>query len=491
MRNWCRGRVARLSGCSLIALTGVVATASSGAAAVPSPAVAPATGGGGLPVLATTQFDLAEVGYEQSEHVITGTASAFTTAAPLTADGMWTASPGETAPYVTRAVVYRPEDPKDFSGTVLVEWLNVSGGLDANPDWVQAHNQLIRDGHAWVGVSAQAVGVDATRTSDPDRYATLVHPGDSFSYDIFSQVGQAVRTNRDVLGGLEPDHVLAAGESQSAGRLVTYLNAVHPLAGVYDGFLVHSRGGGSAPLAQAPLTPIPAPNPVAIRRDLDEPVFVYQTETDVILSSLGSRQPETRRLRIWEAAGTAHYDEYGLTIGGLDVGDGQGAVDSLAAMQAPTSDPIPGIITCALPINTGPMHWQLGAVVDHLHRWVVDGTPPPKAPLIETTASAPVTFAVDDAGNALGGVRSPQVDVPIAQLGGVGNTGTGPLGRFCVLFGTTVPFTADEISARYRSHAAFVARWNDAVDDAVKAGYLVRADARELKRAAARSTIGG
>ena len=73
------------------------------------------------------------------------------------------AEPSDDGPYKTRAVVYRPIDPKKFNGTVIVEWLNVSGGLDANPDWTLTHNELIRDGFAWVGVSAQAVGVNQLR----------------------------------------------------------------------------------------------------------------------------------------------------------------------------------------------------------------------------------------------------------------------------------------------------------------------------------------
>jgi hypothetical protein len=158
-------------------------------------------------------------------------------------------------------------------------------------------------------------------------------------------------------------------------------------------------------------------------------------------------------------------------------------------MQNPTSDPIPGVITCTLPINTGPMHWQLDAVVHHLNEWVAKGTPPPKAPRLETTGSSPVAYAVDDAGNAKGGVRSPHVDVPIAQLGGIGNSGEPPLGQFCRLFGNTVPFTDAELAARYKSRRDFVTQWNKAVDRALKAGYLVPDDARELKRAAARSQI--
>ena len=83
----------------------------------------------------------------------------------MTSDGLWTVAPGtdppsDPAPYKTRDVVYRPIDPKKFNGTVIVEWLNVSGQVDANPDWTKTHNELIRDGFAWVGVSAQAVGLN-------------------------------------------------------------------------------------------------------------------------------------------------------------------------------------------------------------------------------------------------------------------------------------------------------------------------------------------
>ena len=49
-----------------------------------------------------------------------------------------------------------------FSGTVIVEWLNVSGGLDAAPDWISMHTEIIREGHVWVGVSAQVDGIERT-----------------------------------------------------------------------------------------------------------------------------------------------------------------------------------------------------------------------------------------------------------------------------------------------------------------------------------------
>ena len=68
---------------------------------------------------------------------------------------------GATAAYKTRIFVYRPKNPKKFNGTVVVEWNNVSGGVDSAPDWIQGHVELLREGVAWMGVSAQIVGVES------------------------------------------------------------------------------------------------------------------------------------------------------------------------------------------------------------------------------------------------------------------------------------------------------------------------------------------
>ena len=207
-------------------------------------------------------------------------------------------------------------------------------------------------------------------------------------------------------------------------------------------------------------------------------------------SNTTTRQPDTKRYRLWEIAGTSHYDTYGLTIGVKDPGDGQGAVQLLAAMQHPSSSAVPGTIECNLPINTGPAHWVLNAAVYSLNRWVTKGVEPPIAPRLETATIAPVVYTLDANGNAKGGIRTPQVDVPIAALGGTTNSGAGPLGRFCVLFGTTVPFTSPQLAALYKSHDDFVAKWKQSVDSAVKAGFILKPDAKELENAARSSDIG-
>jgi Alpha/beta hydrolase domain len=444
--------------------------ASAGASAA-SPSVTPASGGGGVAVLlGFTSFDPAVVGYEESEVFLSGTASVYEVTAPVSNDGKYSAVPTTTAPYTTRAVVMRPVNGRRFNGTVIVEWLNVTADADWASDWMFEHNELIREGFVWVGVSAQKTGVDALKSTDPTgdavRYANLSHPGDEYSYDIFSQAGQAIRDNAPtILGGLKPKHIIAIGASQSADLLLRYIDVVHPLVHVYDGFLLQSGQGPP------------------IRDDVGVPVLAVQTETDVSANRGTARQPDTNTYRLWEGAGTAHGDLYFLGLQSTDTGDGQSAIAMLASMQHPTNQPNPNF-TCGAPINTGPTHYILDAALYRLNRWVAQGILPPVAPRLQTTGVSPFAFATDANGNVLGGIRTPAVDAPVATLSGVG--GTPP----CDLGGSTVPFTPSQLKVLYPNHRKFVSAWTKATNSAHAAGFLTDADATELKHAAVQSNIG-
>jgi len=469
-------------------------------AAVFSPTVdGPITGGLGSPWIQSTSFDLGQVGYMQQEYFISGTARAYTNIGDLESDGLWSVETASRAPYKTRILVYRPIDPQDFNGSVVVEWFNVSGGLDAAPDWVMSHTELIREGYAWVGVSAQFVGVEggegvvsipglgdlSLKGYDPERYGSLNHPGDSFSYDIFSQAGKAIYSPADVdpLGGLRPEIMIAIGESQSAGCLTTYVNAVAPLARIYNGFLIHSRGSFSTPLSQAPQPVINTPGNVQIRDDISVPVMMLQTETDVLLlGSLAARQPDGPLFRLWEVAGTAHYDTYGLIVGPGDLGD-----DPSVADVVEESTPIPGVIECDKPVNSGPQHFVVKASVAALNRWIRYGEAAPSAPLLEVEGSFPdAEFVLDEHGNVLDGIRTPYVDAPIATLSGLGQSG----GGVCFGFGTTVLFDDVTLASLYPDHAAYVSAVNEATDLAVEAGFILEPDAQLIKQAAEVSGIG-
>jgi len=236
------------------------------------------------------------------------------------------------------------------------------------------------------------------------------------------------------LGELEPKRIIAIGESQSAIRLTTYLNAVHPRDRVYDGFFVHSRFSSSAPLSEAPQPRIVPPAVVRHRTDVETPVLIFETETDLVpfANYLRARQPDTDFIRLWEVAGTAHADTYFTNAGMTDKGDDPSVTELIV-----TTMPVEGFpIACPVPINSGPQHWVVKAAISSLNRWVKTGQPPAERPRIEFTTTPPITIARDALGNALGGIRTPAVDVPIAKLTGGGQVGS----ILCILFGSTDPF---------------------------------------------------
>jgi hypothetical protein len=485
--------MSRLATAFVLALLPVV----SAFAAVPSPTIEGPITGPGAPAIAATGFDLAEVGYVQEEYFISGTARAFTNTAPLGNDGVWSAVPGTTAAYKTRILVYRPAKAAKFRGTALVEWLNVSFGIDTGPDWIGSHVELIRSGLVWIGVSAQFVGVEGgppllpgafslpLKTLNPVRYGTLVHPGDSFSYDIYSQAAQALRSpsGPDPLGPLRRrlKALIAIGESQSAFRMVTYANAIHPTAHVFDGFFVHSRSAGGAPLSEAPQPAIGVPSPAFIRTDLDVPVMEFQTETDLLfLGSRLARQPDDDGFRLWEVAGTSHADTYLIATGATDKGK-----DPAAANLVITSSPL-GVFVCPQPINSGPQHFVLNAAIRAFVRWVRRGTPPPIAPRLDVVEMPSPHFQVDANGNATGGIRTPHVDAPLAILSGGGQTG----GIACLLFGTTALFDAPTLQTLYPKHRVYTTAVNQSANRAMKGKFLTGQDARLLRKNASLSSVG-
>ena len=214
----------------------------------------PITVGHIIEPLSAQPLDLAVNGYVEQEFFASGTAAAFK-ADSMPSDGKWTITPTTTASYKTRIIVRRPSNPARFNGTVIVEWMNVSAGESA-PDWDFLNPMLMRDGYAYVGVSAQKLGVDGGTAllgspgssapngglvgSEPARYGSLHHPGDQSALDMYAQIGQALRTpHQKALGGLKPKHILAVGESQSAFYLTTYADTLQPLTNVYDGIFIH------------------------------------------------------------------------------------------------------------------------------------------------------------------------------------------------------------------------------------------------------------
>jgi hypothetical protein len=321
-------------------------------------------------------------------------------------------------------------------------------------------------------VSVDVPGSEAAgqglKAIDPARYGSLEQPGDGFAFDIYTQVARAARSGAG-LAGSRPKRVIAAGESQSAFALVTYYNGVQPLTDAFDGFFVHSRGGGALPLAgpgdYAGIANAIGRTTTTFRTDQDVPVLDVQTESDVtsVLNSYAARQPDSDQFRLWEVAGTAHADAH------------------LFASYAQ-------YIQCGVPINNGALHVVAKAGLRAIKTWVETGKAPPKAARIDVASGASPEIQRNADGIALGGIRTPPVDVPVAALSGA--PGPNP-STICLLLGSTNPMSPERLADLYPSRAVYKQRYDRAADAVIKAGFVLPADRDALLAFADPSLIQG
>jgi hypothetical protein len=438
-------------------------------AAVPNPTVTGPVASPGIPGAAahnytffSTNHDLATHGYIEEEFFIEGTADRYNTPAQATGSIV-----DSNHSFKTRVVVRRPADAKRFNGTVLVEWDNVTNNFDAENMWFFAWEHIISDGYIWVGVSAQNAGITALKKFSADRYGTLdvTHggtvTGDGLSFDIFSQAGQAVKNpgKVDLLGGLKPRHVFAVGESQSAQRLSTYVNSIHPIAKVYDGFMLLSS------LNQK------------IRMDLSAPVWKISTEYDVGSGEARARQPDTDMFHSWEVAGTSHVDHHLRQ-----------SREPLELRDIGTSSEATLAPTCGVPdVGTRvPIQYVIASAFDLLVKWVEKKTPPPAAPPLTTSLNGTqIVIERDPNGLALGGIRLSDVAVPTAVNNGT-NTGPGS----CARWGYYKAFDVATLNKRYPTHAAYVSAVEKITNENLHAGFIMKADAERTIQEARDSAIG-
>ena len=270
------------------------------------------------------------------------------------------------------------------------------------------------------------------------------------------------------------ERIIATGSSQSAARLHTYWNAIHPREAIFDAFLLDVHFGWSAPLASpddgrpADLAgAVSAFQPVSmLRDDADIPMFVVNTETEA-LTFFPVRRPDTDLFRFWEAAGAAHAPlpsmqrrssrsfsrDWGMTI------------------ETPTPATAPN------DMDTAPLR---DAAIHQMHRWLTTRNAPSSMPRIDIRAEPP-RIQRDHHGLARGGIRMPQVAVPLATLRGSSDTGS-PLAD---LSGSSEPFTVETLRTLYSSGQNYLDRIETAIAAATSSGFLLERDATRIREQAA------
>jgi hypothetical protein len=410
-----------------------------------------------------TPFDLRRAGYVEQEFFIAGTATRYP-ANPTADEQKQAANPIGTVPYTTRIVVRRPAHPGRSAGVAVVDWQNVTSGHDLDTEWGTSGDYFVRHGWTYVGASVQRVGVNGAppgptaglglRDWSPARYGSLDLTGggtvldDTQSFDVYTQVAKLLkgRDRQNPLADLRISKVYAGGASQSGRFLGVYYNTVQPIEHVYDGFLLA--------LSDAALPPRPQVATKAIR--------VY-TENDVYRGAAvpSKLAPDGETLRTWHIAGASHVPAYATSSDPADFRATLGAVQEREFGPAPALD-------CVNPGPSEVFSWTaFHAAYEALDDWVRRGVPPRRAqPLAIIDPASPAKIVRDGNGIAVGGIRLPDVEVPVALNDGINGPANlnNPLSGFCVLWGTHRDFGQEQLDALYYDDADY----RDQVADVVR-----------------------
>lgn len=416
-------------------------------------------------------------------------------------------------PYTTRLLVRYPSDAAKFSGRVWIEILNASNNYDIENTWRRSWEHMIKSGDAYIGITSKAVTGSALKKFDATRYADINwqvggKDENGLFWDMLSQLGTQLRqSDAKILGTLKPKHVYLTGESQSGMYMNTYLTAFSDKiekAGpngkpLFDGYLngvgpafTFLRSETAAPFVSVP-TKIYQPTLV--------PHIVYQSENenrmyDGTKNGAGTLFPPmvpyqrradsntaTDKFRFYEFPGTPHTDPLSqvLPINSEIVKAGGSARATPPYYQTQEHDDL-----------------QLTEFVhgmqESIHAWAASGTPAPSGDTnwmwyktaIDEKGNTTYDPLRDQLGNALGGIRSPLIDVPLYRFYGQGQTGvsstTGLPTYISSSWGSMDKLSDATINSLYGGSCAnYLARFNASANSLVNGRFLVQSDADKLK----------
>ena len=463
-------------------------------------------------------------GYEEAEYLVSGRARLYeygATGVQVIAPCPASAGPlgCRNVPYTTRMLVKRPIDPRRFSGTVIIEPFNPSSGYDIANVWDRSWPYFVRDGDVFVGWTSRYASIRALKQFEPGRYARLrwgtnSAVDDGITFDIAAQIGAMFKLNRprSPIHRLAVRHVFEAGFSQDGGFTFTQadvFNAIDRLPNggpVYDGYV---PGGAVGPsdinFGLTAAGSLPSGDPRNRMQPRDSPVIQINTETEAVLlglpTALAYRRPDSNarndRYRLWEVPGASHISN---DLGSSPITEERDLAEieriPLSALpptgcahQQYQSGPWVGANGTIDP-NPYPFGYVADAAFADLTKWLDDGTPPPRAARIQVSDTRAGTTDRDRFGNALGGLRTPFVDVPTATYSPVDDSARAtPLSALCPLIGFSIPFSHATLHGLYPNHADYLARVTRETNELVRTGFWVASDAATVVRQAAASDV--
>ena len=446
-------------------------------------------------------FELARYGYREEEYLFTGTANVYGTGPDEKPRVLYS-----DVPYTNRLIVRRPENAAACSGKVVVEIINSTANIDIERVWCESRRWLMRHGHIFVGITSKPNVFAALRRCDPQRYGPLnwpnpaagtrpvVEPEDPICllgeedqemgliWDMLRELPALLKSGEgpNPLADCPAKAVYLTGWSQSCSYINRLVNSFvypdrKPAPPLYNGYLPT----GSVCKLTTPLNRYECNDALPLEKRLVTwcPVPFIELNTESENSNLGGfggydgRRPDSDApgflYRHREVTGSCHDSA-------ANMGNPAFADDIIAARVFPMRKGAPMDPT----LNDYPKHYAFHAALRDLMLWDEQGIAPAKMPPICQTADG--LNEKDAFGNTLGGMRTPQLELPAVRYCSFGPQPR-PDGTVGInyLRGHVEPFSPALLRELYGNAAQYRARAEAFAAKEVQQGMLLAEDAAE------------
>jgi hypothetical protein len=360
-------------------------------------------------------------------------------------------------PYEARLVIRKPKDARKFSGLVVAEPMHPAA---AAAHAFEYNSLYIMDaGH--IAVEIDTTGQEQIAAFNPQRYGSLKASQKQVS-EILAQAGALIKSPQSPIAELNLRKMILWGTSASSAMVVNYLPShrvfkLASMANIYDGFMPTMNGSTIAPV--------------------DVPIIQVPTQTEYMYVATAAQDSDEpgKQFRVYEFAAMAH-------------------LDSRNTRKRLTQE------DCLEPLSELPLDAMASVALHHLLQWVDLGLSPPRAPRVIMDMYVPndgSLMQLDEYGNAMGGIRSPWVDVPLFKYTmhnppNPASTGAGS-GRMqtpllCYLSGWQTPIDAAVVKKKYGSPANYVRMVEKRLEELEAEGWslpvyhdVIMADARAVR----------
>ena len=208
------------------------------------------------------------------------------------------------------------------------------------------------------------------------------------------------------------------------------------------------------------------------------PVIVMKTQNDLPYPGRPDSDTPGDVFRVWDIPGSTHADKW-LFRYLPTAAEQRKAID--INTRSPVSDHWPFDLNCDVPdigMNLFPQGYIVAGGVAALEAYARDKTPLPKASRVEIEAKDGAThLKMDPRGNAVGGVRSPWLDVPIGTYH-IELTGPNPT---CAEMGYLENWDWWRVAAMYGSYDSYIAKVRASIDGMLKERFITPKGAERMR----------